>query len=121
MKVIIGNEVDELDATDAPIFVGGRVSRRQLVNKDLSQQFSFNIVSFGPGARNKMHRHSSDQVLFVTEGTGKVATGEETHTVSEGDTVFIPAGEAHWHGAVADSDFSHIALLSSQNETEILE
>ena len=121
MKVIRRDDVDELDATDAPIFVGGKVSRRQLVNQDLSQQFSFNIVSFGPGARNKLHAHTSDQVLFVTEGAGRVGDENETHTVSQGDTVFIPAGEKHWHGAGPDSEFSHIALLSPTSQTEILE
>ena len=121
LKVIRGDDVDELDATDAPIFVGGKVSRRQLVNKDLSQQFAFNIVSFGPGARNKLHAHTSDQVLFVTEGVGRVGDENETHTVSQGDTVFIPAGEKHWHGAGPDAEFSHVALLSPTNQTEILE
>ena len=121
MKVIRRDDVDELDATDAPIFVGGRVSRRQLVNKDLSEQFAFNIVSFGLGARNKLHAHTSDQVLFVTEGVGHVGAEDETHTVSLGDTVFIPAGEKHWHGAAGDSEFSHIALLSPTSQTEIFE
>ena len=121
MKVIRSDEVEEQDATEAPIFFGGRVSRRQLVNKDLSKQFAFNIVSFAPGARNKLHTHTSDQILFVTQGAGHVATEGDTFTVSEGDTVFIPAGEKHWHGATEDSEFAHVALLSPTSQTGIFD
>ena len=121
MKVIKKAEVEEIDATNDAIFTGGAVSRRRLVNEDLSEQFAFNIVSFGPGARNKLHTHTSDQVLFVTEGVGYVATEDETEMVSTGDTAFIPAGEKHWHGATDESGFSHVALLSPTSRTAIFE
>ena len=121
MKVIRRAEVEEIDATNDAIFTGGRVSRRRLVNEDLTEQFAFNIVSFGPGARNKLHTHTSDQVLFVTEGAGYVGTEDDTEMVSPGDTAFIPAGEKHWHGAMEDSSFSHVALLSPTSRTEIFE
>ena len=121
MKVMRKAEVEEIDATNDAIFTGGSVSRRRLVNDDLSEQFAFNIVSFGPGARNKLHTHTSEQVLFVTEGVGYVGTEDETARVSVGDTAFIPAGEKHWHGATDESSFSHVALLSPTSKTEIFE
>ena len=114
-------EVEEIDATNDAIFTGGSVSRRRLVNEDLSEQFAFNIVSFGPGAKNRLHTHTSEQVLFVTEGVGYVGTEDTTEMVSVGDTAFIPAGEKHWHGATEDSSFSHVALLSPTSRTEIFE
>ena len=49
-----------------------------------------------------MHRHTSDQILIITEGTGVVATPDEEKTVSAGDVVLIPANEDHWHGAPGD-------------------
>ena len=74
MKVIRRDDAPEEDATDAPIFVGGKVTRRPLVSDGLSEYYNFNIVEFAPGARNKFHTHSSDQVLFVTKGRGIVST-----------------------------------------------
>ena len=121
MKVMRKAEVEEIDATNDAIFMGGSVSRRRLVNEDLSEMFAFNIVSFGPGGRNRLHTHTSDQVLFVTEGVGYVGTEDETAMVSVGDTAFIPAGEKHWHGATESSSFSHAALLSPTSRTTILE
>ena len=76
-----------------------------------SDDFNVSVVSFGAGVRNKFHYHESDQILVVTEGTGRVVTeaGEEA-TVSAGDVVFAPAGERHWHGAVEASTFAHITV-----------
>jgi quercetin dioxygenase-like cupin family protein len=70
---------------------------------------SISIVNFGAGARNKMHIHTSDQVLFVTAGKGIIATNVAEEVITTGDVVHVSAGEQHWHGATADSAFSHIA------------
>ena len=121
MKVVRIAEVVEVDATDAPIFTGGRVSRQSLIGEGVSESFNFNIVNFGPGARNRPHVHTSDQILFVTKGEGLVGADDEVAEVTVGDTVFIPAGERHWHGATDDSDFSHVALLTPDNSTEIVD
>ena len=36
--------------------------------------------------------------------------GKEAVLLKEGDVVNIPAGIRHWHGAVSDSWFSHLAI-----------
>ncbi len=121
MKVVRIAEVAEQDATDAPMFYGGRVSRQTLISEGASESFNFNIVNFAAGARNRVHVHTSEQILFVTKGEGLVGTDDEVAEVTVGDTVLIPAGTRHWHGASDDSDFSHVALMTSDNETEIVE
>jgi quercetin dioxygenase-like cupin family protein len=35
------------------------------------------MVSFAPGARNKLHTHSTEQILIVTEGKGIIATKDQ--------------------------------------------
>ena len=119
MRVIRKGEAPKQDATQAPIFVGGKVYRQPLVGNDISNHFVFNIVGFAAGARNRLHSHSSDQILFVTEGRGIVATEEEEVEIQEGDTALIPAGEKHWHGATPESDFAHIAVMAADNQTTI--
>ena len=119
MKVIRKSETALQDATGSPIFEGGRVGRRPLVGGDASAYFNFFIVEFAAGARNKLHTHTSDQILYVTKGRGLVGTESETYEVEEGDTAFIPAGEKHWHGAAEDSDFAHIALVHPDSVTEL--
>jgi len=67
--------------------------------------------------RNKLHRHTHEQILFVTKGRGIVATVYDEHVVEPGDIAFIPAGEMHWHGATDESEFEHLYLVPLRNET----
>ena len=106
MKVIRLRDVPA-EPVDSGMFIGGEVTRQP---EDMGPYFSMTNVSFSPGARNKLHTHSCDQVLLVTAGTGIVATEEGEAVVTVGDLVHIPAGERHWHGATADSAFAHISL-----------
>ena len=57
-------------------------------------------VSFEPGARTAWHTHPLGQTLHVISGIGRVqAKGGPIREIRAGDTVWIPPGEKHWHGA----------------------
>jgi quercetin dioxygenase-like cupin family protein len=120
MKV---HKPDQIPAqpVNAPLFTGGPVTRQVLLTPEASKDFNLGIVNFGPGARNKMHTHSSDQVLFVTSGKGIIATETEQQVIVPGDVVHIPSEEKHWHGATPDSSFSHIALTAKGSTTTQVE
>src|SRR5688500_17037785 len=120
MKVIKPSEVPQ-ESADSPLFTGGAVTRQPLVTSDMGENFSINIVNFSAGARNKMHIHSSDQVLFVTAGKGIIATEARQEVIGVGDVAHIPAEEKHWHGATPDSSFSHIALTAKGSTTTQVE
>jgi quercetin dioxygenase-like cupin family protein len=96
---------------DSPLFTGPAVLRRP---KDAGPgPHRATVVRFGRGVRNKFHRHSSDQILLVTEGSGLIATEAEEFGMTVGDVVVIPAGETHWHGATPDSEMAHVVILAS--------
>lgn len=79
-------------------------------------------MTFSPGARNKRHTHTTDQVLIVTAGTGICATeSEQVVVVTVGDVIHFPAGEKHWHGATKDSSFAHIYVTGIGNKTTQVE
>jgi quercetin dioxygenase-like cupin family protein len=105
MQVIKMNTVAK-KSFESPLFTGPEVSRQTLLPD--SKEFDVDIVNFGKGVRNKFHAHTSEQVLLVTSGRGYIATETEKVAITVGDVVLIPAGEKHWHGAVEDSEFSHI-------------
>lgn len=120
MKVVKPSQVPAQDAS-SPLFTGGEVTRQPLVTPEMGDNFNLGIVNFAPGARNKMHTHSSDQVLFVTAGEGIIATETVQEVIKVGDIVHIPAAEKHWHGATQHSHFSHIALTAKGSKTEQFE
>ena len=99
------------------LFTGTKVYRQAVFNPGDSSNFNFGIVAFDAGSRNKFHIHSGDQILIITEGTGKVVSDAETLTVSEGDVVLIPAGENHWHGAPDATSMAHITITVAGSQT----
>ena len=102
-----------------PLFTGEDVTRQVLMEE--SNEYDINIVNFGKGVRNKFHAHDSEQILIVIAGKGIVATETEEKVVTGGAVILIPAGEKHWHGAVKDSEFSHIYVMRTGAELTQLE
>lgn len=77
-------------------------------------------VTFEPGARTAWHTHPAGQTLIVTFGRGRVQRdGGPVEEISQGDVVWFPAGEKHWHGADADTAMSHIAIQESIDGTPV--
>jgi len=68
-------------------------------------------VSFEPGARTAWHTHPLGQTLHVLSGIGRVqAAGGPVREIRPGDTVWIPPGEKHWHGAGPEHAMVHLAV-----------
>ena len=118
--------------TDETVFAAENVFGRGEANTAFAQYFSgesflkalvtdpacavsVHNVAFEPGCRNNWHIHHATsgggQVLICTAGSGWYQEeGRDAVSLDPGDVVFIRAGVKHWHGAKADSWFSHIAL-----------
>src|SRR5499426_3359736 len=73
MKVLKPDAIPA-EPANSPLFTGGPVTRQTLLTPEMGNNFNLAVVNFSAGARNKMHIHSSDQVLFVTAGKGIIAT-----------------------------------------------
>jgi quercetin dioxygenase-like cupin family protein len=68
-------------------------------------------VTFEPGARTAWHIHPLGQTLIVTAGCGLVQRWDgPTKEIRPGDVVWFPPGEKHWHGAMATTAMTHIAI-----------
>ncbi|TPW26746.1 cupin domain-containing protein [Martelella alba] len=77
-------------------------------------------VTFEPGARTAWHTHPAGQTIIITFGKGRVQReGGPVEEVSQGDIVWFPAEEKHWHGASAETAMSHIAIQESINGSPV--
>ena len=73
-------------------------------------------VAFEPGARTAWHTHPLGQTLYVLSGIGLMGLRNKSpQTINAGDTVWIPPGEEHWHGASATNSMTHIAIQEELN------
>ena len=107
MKVM---RVDNLQAMPDPLgLFFGKVERQNLLAKGTAG-LVVAMVTFAPGAGNRMHAHTGEQILVVTEGKGVVKTATEEQIVMAGAVIYIPANEAHSHGATEDSAFAHLSV-----------
>ena len=102
--------VGEPNTAYAKYFIG-----RSYLHKLTTDQVPAFGVTFEPGCRNNWHIHHAKtgggQILIVTAGEGYYQEwGKPARHIVKGDTVNIPAGVKHWHGAAPGCWFQHIAL-----------
>ena len=79
-------------------------------------------VTFEPGCRNNWHVHTAKsgggQMLIGVAGRGWYQeAGKPAQEILPGTVIHIPAGVKHWHGAAADSWFSHLAFHVPGDDT----
>lgn len=112
MKIIHINDVEKVVVT-SKLFIGGKVEAQRLIDDKVAEGFKVSLIFFSPGAKNKLHTHTFEQVLWVTSGKGILATEKEEHVLTPGMIAYIPASEPHWHGATQDSAFAHISIATT--------
>ena len=89
----------------------------RLAGGEPNSHIRVNIVRFAPGARNAWHAHALGQTLHVTDGVGRVqAKGGEIQEIREGDTIWTPPGEWHWHGAAPEHFMTHLAMWEAPSD-----
>lgn len=89
----------------------GTVWQDPIIEAEAPARLRAVTVRFEPGARTAWHTHPLGQTLHVTSGAGLVQVwGEAIREIKAGDTIWIPAGEKHWHGAGPTTFMTHIAM-----------
>ena len=89
----------------------GNVWQDPIIEADEPARVRALKVSFEPEARTAWHTHPLGQTLHVINGVGLIGLRNEApQLIKAGDTVWIPPGEEHWHGASATNSMTHIAI-----------
>lgn len=92
----------------------GAVMLTELVKPTPPGRAGLGFVTFPPGARSHWHTHPGGQTLYILTGCGWTQReGEPVKRVCAGDTVYVPAGVRHWHGATATTAMSHLSVAET--------
>lgn len=69
-------------------------------------------ILFEPGCRNNWHiHHKGGQILLCTDGQGWYQEWQKpARSLAPGDVVYIQPEIKHWHGAVSEQWFTHVAI-----------
>src|SRR3569623_312968 len=98
----------------------GTVWMDPIVNAPAPARVAAARVACELGARTAWHTHPLGQTLYVIFGAGLVQTkGGPIREIRAGDTVWIPPGEKHWHGASAKNAMVHIAMQESLDGSHV--
>ncbi len=110
----------ELLTKEAPsTYFTGSVKFTPIVDAPEPSRLKALTVRFSAGARTHWHTHPLGQTLHVVEGRGLIQKrGEAANLISAGDTVWIPPGVEHWHGAVSTAPMVHIAMQEKKDGTD---
>ncbi|GGP00542.1 cupin domain-containing protein [Nonomuraea glycinis] len=108
MRIVHGRAAGEVSVVKSATFVGTVWADPVLPTTDGT---TINLVTFTPGARTNWHEHAEGQILQVLAGQGWVcAAGGPAVRLLPGDTVWVPPGERHWHGATETTLMTHTAI-----------
>lgn len=101
------------DLADPTKFTG-RVWRTDIVVAPDHDHLSGLRFSYEPGARSFWHIHEREQVIVGIDGHGLAfwEGGDGAVALNSGDWWHVTPGIAHWHGALAHTTFSHLAVNS---------
>lgn len=98
----------------------GSVSLDPIIESEPPARVNAAAVHFSPGARTNWHTHPLGQTLHVVSGSGLAQSwGEPAVRLNAGDTLWIPPGEKHWHGAAAETRMTHIAVQEALNGSAV--
>ena len=94
-----------------PASFTGTVYADEVVVGEKPSRMRATRVTFTPNARTHWHTHPVGQTLYCMTGTGRYQEhGKPVFELLPGDTVVIPPGAKHWHGAAPGVLFCHLAM-----------
>ncbi len=109
-------EYDSVDAADG-------LSKGVLVGpEDGAPNFAMRRFTLAPGAEVPEHTNAVEHEQYVLAGEYVVGIDGEEHTVSAGDSLFIPAGTVHWYRNEGNTQGAFICVVpNGDDEIELIE
>ncbi len=76
---------------------------------------------YEPGTVSALHIHDADQYLIITGGSGQVRSRTQSHDLTPGMVVWIPANTAHVHAATQREPLEFIFITATGHSSEIVD
>ena len=98
-----------------PSWYFGRIWLEQILAAPTPSRNRSVRMKFDPGARTAWHSHPLGQTVYIVAGIGLIGTRvAPPQILRPGDTVWIPPGQEHWHGATLGSTLDHISIRETE-------
>jgi quercetin dioxygenase-like cupin family protein len=100
------------DADYAELSKADGVRKAVLIDEDDgAPNFRMRRYRLDPGAEVPKHTNAVEHEVHTVDGEYVVGIENEEHTVSEGDSLLIPAGTVHWFRNESDAESSFVCMV----------
>ncbi len=104
------------------VAAGTGTERQVLIGPETGPNFALRRFIMQPGGGMPPHTNAVEHEQYVLRGRATVGIGDETHTLSADDVVFIPAGVPHWYRAEGDEPFEFLCVVpNAPDRIELVE
>ncbi|PSP94946.1 cupin domain-containing protein [Halobacteriales archaeon QS_4_62_28] len=114
---------DDEEMDYEPLDIADGVTRSVMLDEsDGTPNFRMRQYKLEPSAEVPKHTNEVEHEVYNVSGEYVVGIGDEEHTVSEGDTLLIPAGTVHWFRNESDEESEFVCVVpNGDTGTELLE
>jgi quercetin dioxygenase-like cupin family protein len=106
------------DDVEAKTVVGARATTIQvLISAQEGPHFALRKFSMQKGGGMPRHTNRVEHEQYVLRGEATITIGDETHHVTAGDVVFIPAEAAHSYENTGDGPFEFLCIVPNQEDS----
>jgi len=106
------------DVEYQPVDAADGLSKGVLLDEsDGAPNFAMRRFTLDPGADVPKHTNEVEHEQYVLEGEYVVGIDGEEHTVSAGDSLFIPAGAVHWYRNESDRPGAFICAVPNGDDS----
>lgn len=106
-------------ADDLPreeVAAGTGTSRQVLIGPETGPNFAMRRFIMEPGGGMPLHTNRVEHEQYVLRGRAEVRIGDDVHTVSVGDVVYIPAGTPHAYRAGGEEPFEFLCIVPNGDD-----
>ena len=109
--------VRHADDVQARTVAGARDTTIQvLISAQEGPHFALRKFSMQKGGGMPRHTNTVEHEQYVLRGEATITIGDETHRVTAGDVVFIPAGAAHSYENTGDGAFEFLCIVPNEED-----
>ncbi len=111
------------DVDYQPVGAADGLSKGVLIGADQgAPNLAIRRFTLDPGATVPKHTNEIEHEQYVLAGEYVVGIDDEEYTVSEGDSLFIPAGAVHWYRNEGEESGAFIcAVPTGDDEIRLLD
>jgi len=99
---------------------GEKTERQVLIGPGEGPNFAMRRFIMQPGGSMPRHKNTVEHEQYVLRGRARIGIGGETHEVSAGDVVYIPAGTPHFYEVLStDEPFEFLCMIPNTPEDRV--